>query len=148
MNRITIYFYLALVITVSVVTLLVTGSPLLNMSLNKAQSFPLGTLITWAGMISLPLTVYWGLAALRKPSGRTNRWLSIVLKTCIALGLFWAPIAYLLAGNWSFSFAERETFQGGQEAMKWFWRLSYGIAIGTLVTLILFWLSLLFKKNQ
>ena len=66
----------------------------------------------------------------------------------IVLGILWVPISYLLAGNFSFTFSEKETFQGGQAAMRWFWRLSYGIGIGALLTLIVFWISLLFKKKK
>jgi len=99
-------------------------------------------------MISLPLTIYWGLKELRKPSNKLNRILSGFIKTIIIFGILWVPISYLLAGNFSFTFSEKETFQGGQAAMRWFWRLSYGIGIGALLTLIVFWISLLFKKKK
>ena len=99
-------------------------------------------------MITLPLTIYWGLKELRKPSNKLNRILSGFIKTIIIFGILWVPISYLLAGNFSFTFSEKETFQGGQAAMRWFWRLSYGIGIGALLTLIVFWISLLFKKKK
>lgn len=98
-------------------------------------------------MISLPLTIYWGIKELRKPTNGLNRILSGFLKVIIVLGILWVPISYLLAGNLSFSFSEKETFQGGQDAMRWFWRLSYGIGIGAILTLIAYWISLLFKKK-
>ncbi|MBO3118102.1 hypothetical protein J4050_15220, partial [Winogradskyella sp. DF17] len=112
------------------------------------NSIPLGTFITWAGMIALPLSVYWGIKELRKPSEKLNRILSGFIKIIIILGILWVPISYLLAGNLSFSFSEKETFQGGQDAMKWFWRLSYGIGIGSILTIIVYWISLIFKKNK
>jgi hypothetical protein len=128
--------------------LLVTGSSLLTMGLDSDKSIPFGTLITWTGMISLPLTIYWGIKELRKPSSKLNRILSGFLKTIIALGILWVPISYLLAGNLSFSFSEKETFQGGQDAMRWFWRLSYGIGIGAILIITTYWISLLFKKDK
>jgi len=128
--------------------LLVTGSSLLTIALNSDETIPLGTLITWTGIISLPLTIYWGIKELRKPSGKLNRFLSGFLKIIIVLGILWVPISYLLAGNLSFSFSEKETFQGGQVAMRWFWRLSYGIGIGTILTMIIYWISLIFRKNK
>ena len=134
--------------TIGVIILLVTGSSLLTISLNSDETIPFGTIITWTGMTSLPLTIYWGIKELRKPSSKLNRILSGFLKIIIVLGILWVPISYLLAGNLSFSFSEKETFQGGQDAMKWFWRLSYGIGIGAILTLIAYWISLLFKKNK
>lgn len=70
----------------------------------------------------------------------------MLIRMVIVLGILWVPIAYLLAGNLSFSFSEKESFQGSQEAMKWFWHLSYGIGIGAVTVLIAYWISLLFKK--
>ena len=148
MNKRKIYFYSALTLTLSVVILLVTGSSLLTIALNSNDTLPFGTLITWTGMISLPLTIYWGIKELRKPTNKLNRILSGFLKIVFVFGVLWVPISYLLAGNLSFSFSEKETFQGGQDAMRWFWRLSYGIGIGAILTLIAYWISLLFKKNK
>ena len=74
--------------------------------------------------------------------------LSVFLKIMILLGILWVPISYLLAGNLSFSFSEKETFQGGQDAMRWFWRLSYGIGVGTILIIIAYWISLLSKRNR
>ena len=137
-----------MILTLSVVVLLVIGSSLLTTALDRDKSIPLGTLITWTGMISLPSTIYWVIKELRKPSSKINRILSGFLKIIIILAVFWVPISYLLAGNLSFSFSEKETFQGGQIAMRWFWRFSYGIGIGAILTLIAYWISLLFKKNK
>ena len=148
MNKRKIYFYSALILTLSVMILLVTGSSLLTMGLDSDKSIPFGTLITWTGMISLPFTIYWGIKELRKPSSKLNRILSGFLKTIIVLGILWVPISYLLAGNLSFSFSEKETFQGGQDAMRWFWRLSYGIGIGAILIITTYWISLLFKKDK
>ncbi|OEJ99899.1 hypothetical protein BFP71_10145 [Roseivirga misakiensis] len=148
MNNRKTYFLSALLLTISVIVLLFTGSPLLTTSLTSDGSVPLGTFITWAGMISLPLTIYWGIKELRKPSSKLNRVLSELLKIIILLGILWVPISYLLAGNLSFTFSEKETFQGGQAAMRWFWRLSYGIGISAVLIVTTFWISLLFKKRK
>ena len=148
MNKRKIYFYCALILTITVIIILITGSSILTIAFDRHELIPFGTLITWAGMISFPLMIYWGIKELRKPSSKLSRILSGVLKIIIVLGILWVPISYLLAGNLSFSFSEKETFQGGQDAMKWFWRLSYGIGIGTILTLITYWISLIFKNNK
>jgi len=148
-NKRKIYFFSALILTVCVIILLVTGSSLLNTALKSEKTIlPFGTLITWTGMISLPLTIYWGIKELRRPSDKLNRILSVLLKIIIVLGILWVPISYLLAGNLAFSFSEKETFQGGQDAMRWFWRLSYGIGIGAILILFTYWISLIFKKDK
>jgi uncharacterized membrane protein len=61
MNKRRIYFYSALIITLGVITLLATGSSLLTMAVDNDNKIPLGTFITWAGIIALPLSVYWEL---------------------------------------------------------------------------------------
>lgn len=146
MKKRQVYFIISLLLTLTVIALLVTGSSLLTLALDNDNTVPLGTFITWIGMFSLPLSIYWGIKALRKPTNKLHKMLSIILKIVIILGLLWIPISYLLAGNLSFTFSEKETFQGRQTAMRWFWYLSYGIGIGALVNLILYWLTLLFKK--
>ncbi|MEO1049680.1 MAG: hypothetical protein AAFX87_03620 [Bacteroidota bacterium] len=148
MNRQRIWFFSTLIVTLLTVFLLITGSPLLTKAVDKDNSIPLGTFITWAGLIALPLSIYWGIGRLRKPTGGLNKLLAGMLKIVLALAILWVPLSYLLAGNLSFSFSEKELFQGGQLAMKWFWRLSYGIGLGSIFILILFWISLLFKKNR
>ena len=148
MKKRKIYFYIALILTLSTFTLLVTGSSILTIALDTDKSIPFGTLITWAGMISLPLTIYWGVKELRRPTKKLNKILSGFLIIIIILGILWVPISYLLAGNLSFSFSENETFQGGQTAMRWFWRLSYGIGIGAVLIIMTYWISLIFRKKD
>ena len=146
MEKRKICFIASLIVTVIVVTLLVTGSSLLTITLDKNNSLPLGNLITWAGMVSLPLTIYWGIGEMRNPTGPLNKILSGILKLVILLAVLWFPISFLLAGNLTFSFSEKESFRGSQQAMKWFWGLSYGIGLGALLSLGIFGISFIFKK--
>ncbi len=147
MNTRNIYFFSALIVTITSIALLVTGSSVLTISLNRDGTIPLGTFITWAGMIALPLAIYWGIEELRRPSNRVNLILSRLLMVIIILGILWVPISYLLAGNISFSFSEKESFQGGQDAMRWFWRISYGIPIGAILILFVYWITLLARRK-
>ena len=146
MSRRQIWFYSTLITTIGVILLLVTGSSILTLSLDSDGLLPLGTLITWVGFITLLLAVFWGNNGLRHPKGKFKEFISRSFKVIFLLAVLWAPLAYLLAGNLSFTFSERETFQGGQLAMKLFWNLSYGIAIAALLIQILLWLSHLFKR--
>jgi hypothetical protein len=118
------------------------------MALDTKNSKPFGSIIAWAAMISLPMTVYWGSKELRKPSTKLNKILAGFLKLIIILGILWLLISFLLAGNLSFTFSVKESFQGEQVAMKCFWYLSYGIGVGTIAIISTYWTSLFFKKNK
>jgi hypothetical protein len=148
MNKRSIWFYGSLVVLILTIILLVSGSSILTIPLDKNNSIPLGTFITWAGIISFPTAVYTGIKDLRSPLGAFYKYLSYILKGLLILAILWVPICYLLAGNISFSFAEKESFQGGQLAMKWFWRLSYGIGIGSMAIVIIHWVLILVKKKR
>lgn len=147
MNKRKIYFYSALLVTFCTMALLVTGSSILTFALDQDETIPLGTFITWAGIMALPLTVYWGIKELRQPTGKLNSVLAGILKVVILLGILWVPIAYLLAGNIAFNFSEKESFQGGQRAWFWFQGLTFGIVLGAITILFTYWLALLFKRK-
>jgi len=119
--------------------LLIIGSPLLTFSLDNSENVPLGTFTTWAGIICLPLTVYLGVQEFRNPKSKVDKSLALLLKVILWLAVFWAPISYLLAGNWSFSFNGYSSIQGGQIAMKIFWILSYSLAIIPIALLLVSW---------
>ena len=134
MSKRKIFFWLTLLVFLMSLYLLFTGSPLLNYALDDNDSFPLGTLITWAGMICLPLCILLGVKKLRKPHNRFYRFLGFMLRTSLFLAIIWAPVCYLLAGNWNYSFSEKERFQGGQTAALIFWRYSAAIPILALLS--------------
>ena len=144
MSRRKVSLVIFLIVTFSTIVLLVTGSSILTIAV--VENIPLGNFITWAGMISLPLSIFLGINEFRNPSGYWSKFLSWTLKIIILLAVCWVPLSYLLSGNLSFSFNEKESFQGGQSAMRWFWRLSYGINLGAILILILYWVSLIIKK--
>ena len=146
MDKRRIWLLSSLLICIATIILLITGSSLLTTPLDKNDTIPLGTFITWAGLISMPLSIYCGIKKLRKPEIRLYFYLSAVLKVTGILAVFWVPICYLLAGNISFTFTEKETFQGGQLAMKWFWGFTYSIVIVPIVIFIIHLVSRTIKK--
>jgi hypothetical protein len=113
MHRRKVLFYCSLSVALSAIFLLATGSSLLTLPIGKQVVVPLGNLITWAGIIALPLSAYWGMGALRTPTKRLNSILGGALKALIILAICWFPISFLLAGNLSFNFAGIPSFQGG-----------------------------------
>ena len=148
MNKQKIRFYFSLTAVLITIFLLVTGSPILSKPLYNSSTIPFGTIITWVGIIALPLSIYWGNNNFRNPNTTFNKYLGNFLKVIILLTFLWVPISFLLAGNLSFSFTEKETFQGGQLAMKWFWRITYGTAISPILLIIIYWLSQLILSKK
>ncbi|RIV35156.1 hypothetical protein D2V08_07265 [Flagellimonas lutimaris] len=139
------YFFASLTIFIIVAILLITGSFVLTEPLYNGSTIPMGTPLTWLGIMSLPLAIYFGIERFRNPS-KTYKFLSPLLKFSLATTILWVPVSYLLAGNLSFSFSEKEVFQGGQLAMKLFWGYSYGVVILPLLLLIIHWVLKLVNR--
>lgn len=148
MKQSKLFFWIALVVTLTVFVLLLTGSSLLTMALDSEDTVPLGTFITWAGIIALPQTLYWGLQPMRNPQNKWNKTLASLLKLIILLGILWVPVCYGLAGNISFNFTEKATFQGGAVAMRCFWWYTYAIPVGTLLIWALYGMGRLLKRSS
>lgn len=132
----------SLITLVVTIILLITGSPILTAPISIEPPLPAGTLITWAGMISLPLSIYLGF----QPFRAGERFLAFALQLLIILAVLWAPLSYLLAGNLSFSFTEKAGFQGGQTAMRLFWYFNYALATAPILLFLLYGLSRILKK--
>lgn len=148
MERRVLYLLLALFIFLTAAVLLISGSSVLLISLSKSPYIPLGTLITWLGVMALPLVLYFGVSRLRNPKTKTEKYLALLLKVFIGLATFWAPVCYLLAGNFSFTFTEKTEFQGGQLAMKLFWHFSYLMIYGPILLILSYGLSHLFRRKK
>lgn len=137
MNKVNIGFYSALIVIGSVFLLLYSGSSVLTVGLDKKDTIPLGTFITAAGIVSVPLAIILGVSKLRNPEGAFYTFLAKALKIMLFCALMWIPVSYFLSGNLSFNFTGKDTFRGGQLGMKWFWYYSY-----TIVTIpIVIWLT-------
>ncbi len=130
------YFLISLCVFLLCSYLLVTASPALEYPLGENDTVPLGSFITWAGLISLPISLYWAVRRFREPKGFVYRSMAVALKIVIVLAFLWVPISYGLAGNMNFNFGQSEIFQGGQTAMSLFWGLSLGIPLGTIVLFV------------
>ena len=148
MSKRRIRFILSLSITIVVIFLLLTGSSVLLISIVNDANVPLGTFITWLGMICLPLSIYWSHKQFSEPNNTFRKALKTVLRILIVLAILWVPICYGLAGNISFTFTEKSTFQGGQSAMKLFWYFTYGIPIAAVLVLFIHFITILFNRND
>jgi len=129
-------FFISLFVFLVAAVLLVSGSSLLTISLSEEYALPSGTFITWFGMMALPMSILLGIKRLHSPENKLYKILRILVWLSLLLAFLWVPVSYLLAGNLSFSFSEKESFQGGQTAMRWFWRYAYLVVILPLVVFL------------
>ena len=148
MNNSLIWFFILLSVVIFTIYLLVSGSELMTVALDNSDTIPLGSFITWAGIIAMPLMIYCGVKELRQPNNELNKTLSKLLKLIIIISILWLPISYLLAGNIAFNFSTIHSFQGGPIAMKLFWIFSYGLTISSITILVLYWMARLFCSKK
>ena len=143
-----VIFYISICILVVSSILLTTGSQILVASLSQNSNIPFGTFVTWLGMISLPSCMIFGINRIYHPLSKRDTNFSLAFRASGFLAILWLPVSYYLAGNISFSFAEKAEFQGGQLAMEIFWIFSYFVVAFPVILLILFCLlSVLFKSR-
>lgn len=136
---------LLLIVTFAVsAALLASGSEILVKSFFDF-SVPLGTFITWAGMIAFNLLLFIVHRKIKHPVSRTTfYWL--FMKIFLLLAFVWGFVSYGLAGNWSFTFEPSETFQGSNEAARFFWYYSYAVVISPIIILLILSVHILIKK--
>ena len=131
-----VYSFIFLCIFIFCTWLLVSASPWLLIPITQSPYLPLGTLTTWIGMVSLPVSMYCGFRMLRRGQHYVLGILRILLKTSIFLSASWGLISYTLAGNWSYSFGKSSSFSGSDMASNIFWYLNYAI-VGLPVAILL-----------
>ena len=142
------FLIISLALLATAIVLLATGSSFLTVALWEEPYIPWGTFITWSGIIALPASIYFGISRIQVPETKIERLTASILKGLITMAILWIPICYLLSGNLSFSFGEKEGFQGGQEAMQVFWYFNYFMAAAPLVLLILYKIFTYFKSPK
>lgn len=129
--------------------LLLTGSPLLLVTAIEAIGLPLGNVIAWTGMASLPLATYLGFHSCLDRDTSRHRALRIVARVLVALGAAWGFVSYGLAANWAYNFSVRAGgFRGGETAAMIFWGYSFAVvALTLLLAIVLFVLCRLSRSR-
>lgn len=126
-------FIASLLIFLTSLLLLASGSPVLVLSLSDTMGLPLGNVIAWLGMLSLVLMIWFASPGLRQSPTATDRFYRGIWIVLLVLALAWPLVSYALAGNWEFSFRRRDVFQGSGEAATWFFRYSFTVMLLPLV---------------
>ena len=138
--------FLLLVIFFGVAILLATSSSLLMVPLGNV---PAGTLITWLGLVSLPLLLVLLLRKLHKPENQVLNGFRTALFAILLLAVIWGFVAFALAGNWAFNFSSASpSFRGSVRAGVYFWNYTYAVAGLPLVFLLVYGLYGLIKRKR
>ena len=115
-----IYILLSLVLLSSF--LLISSSPLLLLQIT--DGLPLGTLTTWAALISLPLVFLTTASRIGYPASTVSKLIRTTWILSLCLSVLWGFVAFALAGNWAFNFSGAQTLMG-VESSKIFWNYTY-----------------------
>ena len=127
--------------------LLATASPWLLVEPVRSWGLPLGTLVAWAGIVSLPLASFLGFHRLLNRKTRPARVARASMIGLLLLCAAWGFVAYGLAGNWAFNFSNQSgSFRGSVAAGEIFWAYSKSIVgLAVLAPAALFLLAVLLK---
>lgn len=128
--------YIPIVILVSSLFLVVTGSPILNKPLIKDSALPLGTLISWIGIIALTLTIFYIFNKIHSSGSTNHKILRYVFKGIISLASVWGFIGFLFANNWAFTFQNHDKFRGSIDASRFFWIYTATIVLFPILLII------------
>lgn len=139
--------YISSIILVSCIFLIVTGSPILNVPLYKESAFPLGTIVSWIGLIAFTFTMCFAFNKIHRANNSIHKIIRIVFGGIVILASIWGLIGYLLAGNWAFTFQNHDEFRGSIEASRYFWICTASLVLLPILLFLIFWIPLMIKKS-
>ena len=126
---------------------LLSGSEILVKPLWYNPYIPLGTLITWLGLISLELLLYVVTNITISKTGLLNIIIRYSVLILLILAILWAPIAYALSGNFAFDFSNSSQLVG-LEASRVFWYFSYFLGSAAIFFFFILSFLLIFRPLQ
>lgn len=139
--------YTSSIILISCLILVVTGSPILNIPLYEGSAFPLGTLVSWIGLIAFTSAIYLAFNKIDRVSNSIRQIIRIVSGSTIILALLWGLIGFVFAGNWAFVFQNHDEFRGGIEASRYFWIFTASLVLLPVLLFLILLLLLLIKRS-
>ncbi|WP_163714370.1 hypothetical protein [Mangrovibacterium lignilyticum] len=129
------------VIFISCLLLVATGSPILGNPVLKDSTFPIGTIISWAGLIALLNTTYLVFNKNGYSHQSSFRLLRLAFQSMLILASAWGLIGFLLAGNWAFTFQNQDEFRGSIEASQYFVAYTVAIVLVPVFLLLVAWFT-------
>ena len=116
--------------------MLFSGSALLTKPLIESIEMPLGTVITWFGIIAFQIVSY--LIIKIESKIKTTNFYRIILKGSFLFACLWGIIGYFLAGNWGYNFSNINVFVGSEKAASLFWIYSFLLFILPIAILLIY----------
>jgi len=138
--------YISSLVLITCLYLVITGSPVLNMPVFKATSFPAGTIVSWIGLIALAVTIYFIFSKIPDSFIAGGRILRFAFQCFIVLAALWGFIGFFLADNWSFTFGNKSEFRGSIEASEVFMYFTALLVLLPVLLIIIAGLMSLFFK--
>lgn len=134
-----IFLFITAVIQLLTCIFLLTARPdILALPLLNNPAIPAGTLISWTGLVALPLSALSGIKKIWKPVTAVEKGFRIALILCIVMSLAWGVAGYVLADNWSYVFTNQEEFRGSDRAAILFFRYTLTVVIIPLISLLVY----------
>ncbi len=96
------------VVLLALVYLVAFQPELLTLSINKQNTIPAGTIISWLFILVFVLIFFFNTSF--KTGNLFERLLRNILIADVSLALFWGVISFFLAGNWTFTFDQQNRF--------------------------------------
>ena len=122
--------YISSIIFMACLLLIVTGSPILSKPVQQDSAFPIGTIISWAGLVALVNTTYLVFNKISHSYQSNFKLLRFAFRSLLILASTWGLAGFLFAGNWAFTFQNQDEFRGSIEASQYF--------LGYTATIVLF----------
>ena len=127
----------AMIIFLIAAYLLLTTSSILSIYILEKPGLPIGTVITWLGIVSIHILVFFGSRKLDRTSLISRRLIKPGLPVLFLLAILWIPIGFILSGNLAFNF-RGQTFLGTNiESSEVFWFNNYFVVAAPIFLLLL-----------
>ena len=130
-------FIIPLIVFLGCIYILAFQPQILLVSVFEEKSFPLGTIVSWLGLIGFVCFFY--LLLTFNVNNSIEKLLKQILILDISLSLLWGIVSYFLLGNWGFNF-DNSTY-----SMVWI-VLTCSIVLIPVFLTVVFVLLRLFRK--
>lgn len=114
---------------VLVLILILFRPDLLVFPVTDKPYIPLGNILIWVGYICLALFFFISSKGLNPPRYPLLNGIRKAFLFTITLAFLWAPVLYLLSGNFAGNFQAQEAFRGGPKASRVYWILNYALVL-------------------
>jgi hypothetical protein len=128
--------FISLLILITCLFLIVKGSAVLNMPVIKGTAFPVGTIVSWIGLIALAVTLFSIFNKICNSLGPGARILRYVYLGFTILAALWGFIGFFLAGNWAFTFHNHDDIRGSIEASEVFMYFTASLVLFPVILII------------